>query len=86
LNKKLAFPLISAVLALIAVPIALGTRRGGIPLAVTLGVAVCFLYQISMYFSRTLGLSGTLPPLLSAWTANLIFSLFGIYLIMCVKK
>lgn len=86
LNLKLAFPFISLVLALIAVPIALGTRRGEIPLAVAFGIAVCFMYFSIMSFSRSLGLSGTLPPLLSAWTANLALSLFGIYLIMCVKK
>ena len=86
LNLKIAFPFISAVLALVAVPIALNTRGGGIPAAIALGIAACFMYYLIMSFSRALSLSGTLPPLFSAWLANLFFSLFGIYLIMHVKK
>ncbi|NLA74207.1 MAG: LptF/LptG family permease, partial [Deltaproteobacteria bacterium] len=83
---KLAFPLISAVLGLIAVPIALGINRGGIPLAIALGIGICFLYLFTLSFSKSLGLSGTLPPLLSAWTSNLIFSMFGLHLIMNTNK
>ena len=86
LNFKIAFPFINVVLALVAVPIALNTRVGGIPAAVSLGIAVCFMYYLIMSFSRALSLSGTLPPLFSAWIANIFFSLFGFYLIMHVKK
>ena len=86
LNLKLAFPFISAVLALIAVPVALSSRMGEIHLAVLSGLIVCLMYYLVMSFSRSLSLMGTLPPLLSAWVANVFFSLFGIYLIMCIKK
>ncbi len=86
LYMKITFPLISAVLALIAVPLSLMIKRGGTPMAITAGIVICFLYLSIMSFSKSLGLSGTLPPVLSAWTANLIFSFFGIYLLICVKK
>ena len=86
LNIKLAFPLVSLVLALIGIPIALEIKTGGIPLAVSLGVGLCFLYMVIMSFSRSFGLSGILPPFLSAWTANLLFVLFGIHLLMKVDR
>ena len=86
LNMKLAFPLISLVLTLLGIPIALKLKRGGIPLAVSLGVGLCFLYVVVMSFSRSFGLSGILPPVLAAWTANLLFILFGIYLMMNVDR
>ncbi len=86
LNIKLAFPLISLVLTLLGIPIALEIKRGGIPLAVSLGVGLCFLYMVIMSFSRSFGLSGILPPVLAAWTANLLFLMFGIHLIMNVDR
>jgi len=85
MNIKLAFPLINLVMILIGIPIAFSIKKGGIPLAVFLGVAVCFFYLVVFGFSRSLGLSGALPPILSAWFANVAFFFFGSYLIMRVK-
>ena len=85
MNIKLAFPLINLVMVLIGIPIALGLKRGGTSLAVSLGVAVCFLYLVTLGFARSLGLSGILPPLLSAWLANAVFFFSGVYLIARVE-
>jgi lipopolysaccharide export system permease protein len=70
---------------LIGIPIALGMKKGGTPLAVSLGIAACFLYLVVFGFTRSLGLSGALPPILSAWFANVAFFFFGSYLIMRVE-
>jgi len=86
LNLKLSFPLISLVLALLGIPVALELKKGGIPLAVSIGIGLCFLYYVVMGVSRSLGLSGILPPLLSAWTANLLFVFFGAYMIMTLER
>lgn len=83
---KISFPFISLILILIGIPVALNISRGGIPLAVSIGVALCLLYLISFGLSRSLGLAGILPPIFSAWSANLIFLLFGIYLIMNIER
>jgi len=71
---------------LIGTPIALGERKGGTALAVTLGIALCFLYLVVLGVSRSFGFSGFLPPILSAWLANGIFFLFGIYLMSNVDR
>ena len=86
MNIKLSFPLISFVLALIGIYIALEFKIGGIPLTVSAGVGLCFLYTVILGFSRSLGLSGILPPVLSAWTANIVFILLGIYLMMSLER
>jgi lipopolysaccharide export system permease protein len=86
MNVKVAFPLISVVLVLIGIPISLRLRWGGAPLAVSMGIAVCFLYLIVLGFSRSLGLSGTLPPLLAGWLANIVFFLIGTYLMINLEK
>jgi len=85
MNIKLAFPMINLVMILIGIPIALGLKKGGTPLAVSLGIAACFFYLVVFGFTRSLGLSGVLPPILSAWFANVAFFFFGSYLIMRVE-
>ena len=82
MHIKTAFPVINFLMVLLAIPIALGLRRGGTPLAVTVGIAACFLYLLVMGVSRSLGLSGMLPPFLSAWLSNLLFFFLGAYLFM----
>ncbi|MFC1531982.1 LPS export ABC transporter permease LptG [Thermodesulfobacteriota bacterium] len=86
MNIKVAFPFISLVLAILGIPIALLLKTGGIPLAVAIGVGLSFLYMVTMGISRSFGLTGILPPLLSAWTANLVFILFGVYLMMYIDR
>jgi len=82
LNTKMAFPFISLVLTLVGIPLAFKKRKGGIPLSVTIAIGISFLYLFAFGLSRSLALSGVLPPLLGAWLANLLFSLFGIYLML----
>lgn len=86
LYRKIAFPFITAVLALLAIPIGLWEKINGIPLSITMGIAACFLLYLVMGFARAIGLAGILPPFLSAWAANILFSLAGINLIMNIKK
>ncbi|MFW6147514.1 MAG: LPS export ABC transporter permease LptG [Thermodesulfobacteriota bacterium] len=82
LNTKMAFPLISVVLTLVGIPLAFKKRKGGIPLSITLAIGISFLYLLAFGLSRSLALSGVLPPLLGAWLANLLFLPFGIYLML----
>ena len=86
MNIKTAIPFVSLVLVLIGIPIALGVKRGGTPLAISLGMGACFCYILTLGLSRSLGLSGVLPPLLSAWLANFVFLLLGIYFMINVRS
>jgi lipopolysaccharide export system permease protein len=80
LNLKIALPFASLVLMLVAVPLAArGTRTSSLPAAVALGFTIGFSYFIVLAFTRALGQSGTMPPLLAAWMANGIFVLIGAY-------
>jgi len=85
LNTKMAFPFISLVLTLVGIPLAFRKRRGGIPLSITIAIGISFLYLLTFGLSRSLALSGALPPMLGAWLANLLFSLFGIYLMLTAE-
>jgi lipopolysaccharide export system permease protein len=82
LQKKIAFPLITLVMAIIAVPFALaGGRRGalgGVVVALIIGVS----YFLTSGLFEAMGNVSQLPPLLAAWSPDLIFGLAGGYLIL----
>jgi lipopolysaccharide export LptBFGC system permease protein LptF len=82
LHKKIAFPLITLVMAVLAVPFALsGGRRGalsGVVVALVIGVT----YVLTSSLFEAMGNVSQLPPLIAAWSPDLIFGLAGGYLIM----
>ena len=82
LHIKIAFPFICPVLTLVGIPLALRKKKGGIPFSISIGIGISFLYLLTFGLSRSLALSGALPPILGAWMANLLFSLFGISLML----
>ena len=86
MNIKLAFPFISLILLSIGIPLSLRVNKGGTPLSVSVGMAVCFLYVLILGLARSLGFAGILPPLFSAWLANLLFLFLGIYMMIHMEK
>ncbi len=86
MNIKIAFPFIVLIMVLVGIAISLRVEKAGIPLAISAGVGLCFLYILALGFTRSLGISGILPPILSAWLTNLIFLFFGVYLMMRVER
>ena len=86
MHVKFALPLVSLILVFTGIPVALGMQRGGTPLAVSAGMGICLAYLLVLGFSRSLGLSGVLPPFLSAWIASFLFLLLGVYFMMKIEK
>jgi LPS export ABC transporter permease LptF/LPS export ABC transporter permease LptG len=82
LDRKLADPAITLVMAILAVPFALFMgKRGGIAgIATAIGVAISYL--IVAYTFSGLGNINTLPPLLAAWSPDLLFAIAGSYLLL----
>ena len=86
MNIKAAFPLIILIMVFIGIAISLIQKGDSIPLVVSIGVGICFIFMITFGFSRSLGLAGVLPPLLAAWLANLVFLFLGLYLMMHIER
>jgi len=86
LNIKLSFPFIVFVMVLIGAPIALGRNRGGTPVAIAKGVVACFFFLVLLGVSRSLGLAGVLPPVLSAWLADGVFFFLGSYFVLKLDR
>lgn len=78
LNRRLALPLISLIMVLLAAPVAQSlSRQRGVALGLMLGIGMGFLYFIVDGLLQALGESGMLPPLLAAWSPALLFAIIG---------
>ena len=88
LYGRLAFPFVSFIMALVAVPFGMNNeqRAGGISKGIGISLAIGFSYWIIYAVSISLGHSGMLPPFLSAWVANFLFCAIGVYLLLTVRQ
>jgi LPS export ABC transporter permease LptF/LPS export ABC transporter permease LptG len=84
LHKKLAYPLITLVMALLAVPFSLsaGRRSTLTGAAGAVGIAVAYLVIAGAF--ESLGNLSLLPAALAAWSPDVIFALAGGYLMLRV--
>lgn len=87
MHAKLAFPFVNIVVVLLAVPFALKTgRHGGIAAGIGISAAIAFSYWLIFAASTSLGRGGILPPVVSAWTANIILGATGVFLLSLAKR
>jgi LPS export ABC transporter permease LptF/LPS export ABC transporter permease LptG len=82
LNKKLSYPLITLIMAALAVPFSLSAAKKGAITGVAVAVGIAVVYTIVSRLSEAMGDISLLPPALAAWSPDLIFALVGAYLIL----
>jgi lipopolysaccharide export system permease protein len=76
-------PFTTFVLAAVAIPLAGRVRRHpSIAAVVGIGFVIGFAYWVLLGLTNSLGLSGALPPAVSAWAANIVFLLIGVALFL----
>ncbi len=76
---KVSFPCVNIIMPIIGLAIIWRVgEHGGIPIGIVIGVGAGFIYWIVHALSLSLGHAGILPPMLSAWMANLSFGLIAI--------
>jgi LPS export ABC transporter permease LptG/LPS export ABC transporter permease LptF len=82
LQKKIAYPLITLVMAVLAIPFALTAgKRGAVAgIATAIGIGVVY-WTISGLF-EAMGNLSQLPPAVAAWSPDLVFAFIGGYLIL----
>jgi len=84
LYKKLSYPLITLIMAVLAVPFALSTAKRGAITGVAFAVGIAVFYFVVSNWFEAMGDVSQLPPALAAWSPDLIFILVGGYLILKV--
>jgi LPS export ABC transporter permease LptF/LPS export ABC transporter permease LptG len=77
--EKLSYPMIAAIIVLLAAPFAflVGTRGaiGGLAMAVAIGIA----YRAVSALLESMGTAGLLPALLAGWSSDAIFTFLAVY-------
>jgi LPS export ABC transporter permease LptG/LPS export ABC transporter permease LptF len=82
LNHKLAYPLITLVMAILAIPFALSAgKRGSIAgMGAAIGLAIAYWVVAGVF--ENLGNVNSLPAVLAAWSPDLLFAIAGSYLLL----
>ncbi len=84
LHKKLSYPLITLIMAILAIPFSLSTGKKGAITGVAVAVGIAVFYTVVSRLFEAMGDLSQLPPALAAWSPDLIFVLLGGYLILKV--
>ena len=83
LYAKSAYPFVCVIMALVGIGLTARRRLSkGLPVSISYGIGIGFLYWIFQSFCISLGYGGILPPVVAAWTANFVFLCGGLLLVM----
>ncbi len=84
LQKKIAFPVITFVMVILAIPFALSAGKRGAVAGVATAIGIAVIYSVVSGLFEAMGNISQLPPVLAAWSPDVIFALVGGYLILKV--
>ena len=84
LQRKLAVPVVTLVMGVLAIPFALSAGKRGAVTGVAVAVGIAAVYEVVSRLFESMGNLSQLPPGLAAWSPDLIFALLGTYLILKV--
>ncbi len=82
LYKKLAYPLITLVMAILAIPFALSMGKKGSLAGIATAIGLAITYWVVALLFESMGNVNALPALLAAWTPDLLFGITGVYLLL----
>ena len=82
LNHKLAYPLMTLILAILAIPFSLIAGKRGSIAGVGTAIGVAITYWIIAGIFENLGDVNSLPAILAAWSPDLLFAFAGTYLLL----
>ena len=91
LQKKIAYPLITLVMVVLAVPFALSAGRRGAVAGIATAVGIGVVYWTISGLFEAMGNLSQLPPAVAAWSPDVVFAFLGGYLILrmptcCVRR
>jgi LPS export ABC transporter permease LptG len=82
LHRKLAFPFVTVVMALLAVPFGISAGRHGALYGVGLGIVIALSYWILISAFVAIGKAGLLTPALAGWAPNILVVGLAAYLFL----
>lgn len=85
LYRKVAFPFVTLVMTLLAVPFAVTTGSRGALYGIGAGLALAIIYWIVTSVFAAIGSAGMVAPMLAAWAPNVMFAASAVYLLLTVR-
>ena len=85
LQRKVAFPFVTLIMTLLAVPFAAAIGRSGALYGVGVGLVLALTYRMAVIVFGALGAGGSLSPILAAWAPNILFGAAAVYLLLTVR-
>jgi LPS export ABC transporter permease LptG len=85
LQRKVAFPFVTLVMTLLAVPFAVTTGRSGAFYGIGVGLVLALIYWTALSIFGALGAGGWMSPILAAWAPNILFGAAAVYLLLTVR-
>ncbi|MBI1922026.1 MAG: LPS export ABC transporter permease LptG [Geobacter sp.] len=86
MHAKLSLPFASFIMAFLGIPFVLRSgRTSGIAVGIGLSLAIGFAYFVTNAMLVSLGQVSALPPLIAAWSANLIFTMIASWLTLTIN-
>jgi LPS export ABC transporter permease LptF/LPS export ABC transporter permease LptG len=86
LHYRFALPVAAIVLALVAIPLGVSTRKGGKYAGWILAITLVFGYYILMAFGRSFAMQGRVSPMIGLWIANFLFAIAGILMLAHLRR
>jgi LPS export ABC transporter permease LptF/LPS export ABC transporter permease LptG len=85
LYNKIAFPVVSLIMALVALPFAFRLGRQGALYGIGLSVVLGMVFLAIFVFFTKMGEVGALPPAVAVWSPGTVFAIFSAYLFLGVR-
>jgi LPS export ABC transporter permease LptG/LPS export ABC transporter permease LptF len=85
LQRKIAFPFVSLIMTLLAIPFAVMTGRRGAMYGIGAGLVLALVYWTMLSVFAALGAGGWIAPPLAAWAPNILFGAAAVYLLLTVR-
>jgi LPS export ABC transporter permease LptF/LPS export ABC transporter permease LptG len=85
LHRKPATPTQALVMSLLGIPFAFVVGRRGALYGIGISILIAIVYWSCVQIFEAMGNNALLPPLLAAWTPNLLFAAAGVYLMLTLE-
>jgi len=85
LQRKIAFPFVTLIMTLLAVPFAVTTGRRGALYGIGVGLVLAMIYWTALSVFGAIGAGGAISPMLAAWAPNILFSAAALYMVLTVR-
>jgi LPS export ABC transporter permease LptG/LPS export ABC transporter permease LptF len=85
LQRKLAFPMVTVVMTLLAIPFGLTTGKRGTLYGIGIGIVLALSYWVVGDVFAAIGKAGMLDPLLAGWAPNILAAGSAAYLLLTAR-